>query len=125
MAPTDPPRQRWKKVKRLFLAGFLMVTATVCFLGWLASTAPGRIWLLATANRAIAPSRLQASSIRLSWFGKQEAANLVLRDKGGQAIVSVPRAVVNRGLVGLALERPLRADVLLDRGIVDIERRAD
>lgn len=102
-----------------------VLVATVAALPWLASTPPVLCRLVAMANGALAPSKIEVGSLRLAWFGPIRASGLVFRDRAGKAIVSASRATLDRGLVPLALSKPMRGVVTLDGAAVDVERRAD
>jgi translocation and assembly module TamB len=102
-----------------------VLVAVLAALPWLTSTPPFRRWIVARVNRSLAPARIEVGSVRLSWCGPIRASAVVFRDPRGKALVSVTRATLDRGIVGLALSRPLRGVLTLEGGAVDIERRAD
>jgi translocation and assembly module TamB len=122
MAPAVATRRRWIWIGGLFLASGATLLAT---LPWLASTPPVRRWIVAKANRMLAPSRIEVGSLRFSWFGPIRASAVVFRDRNGKALLSVPQARLDRGLVPLAIARPIRGVLTLEGAALDIERRPD
>lgn len=125
MLPTNSPRKPRKWLRRLLLAAILIPSLTLMSLPWLASTSPVRVFVVSTANQALAPSRLEIGSLRFSWFGNQEMRGVVLRDKQGKALVTVPRLSLHRTLRSLAMENPVGGLLVLEGAAIDIERRAD
>jgi translocation and assembly module TamB len=125
MLPTDPPRKPWKRLLKFFLAAILSVALAVVSLPWLASTSPVRALIVSTANQTLSPSRLEIGSLRFSWFGKQEMRGVVLRDKEGKALVTIPRLTLSRTLPSLALGNPIGGLLVLEGANIDIERRAN
>ncbi|WP_406696016.1 hypothetical protein V5E97_33970 [Singulisphaera sp. Ch08] len=63
--------------------------------------------------------------MRFSWFGQQEMRGVVLRDKQGKALVTIPRLSLKRSLPSLATGNPVGGLLVLDGAKIDIERRAD
>ena len=63
--------------------------------------------------------------LRLSWFAPTRTTGLVLRDAQGDAVISAPRATLDRTLWQLLFDRPRFGTLLLDRAALDIERRPD
>ena len=125
MAPDAKPRRRGRLFARFLLAGFVLLVALAAALPWLASTPPVRRWAVAKVNRSLAPAKLEIGAYRLGWFEPVRASGVVFRDKAGKAIVTAPRASLDRGLLGLVLSRPARAVLTIDGAAVDVERRAD
>jgi translocation and assembly module TamB len=76
----------------------LVPVGSIAALHWGLSTSAGRTWLLARACRALAPGRLELSSLRFSWFGPTRMTGFVLVEKGGDKVVDTPRAVWDRTL---------------------------
>ncbi len=92
---------------------------------WLLSTAPGRALVLAQVNKAIAPGRLEAKTLRFSWSGPIVASGVVLKAEGGKPVVSAPRVVWDRGLWRLLTYRPRYGTITLESALCDVTRRAD
>lgn len=125
MPPTEPPRKPWKRLRRALLAMTLVVVVVIVSLPWLASTTPVRLLVVSTANRTLAPSRLEIGSLRFSWFARQELRNVVFRNKAGKAIVSVPSIRLGRSLPSLVLGPTIGGQLVVEGANIDIERRAD
>jgi translocation and assembly module TamB len=112
----------------MLLAGALVVPiALVAALPWGLATPPGQRWLIRGANRALAPGggRIAWTALRVSWFAPAQASGLVLRDAQGDAVISAPRATLDRTLGQLLFDRPRFGTLLLDRAALDIERLPD
>jgi translocation and assembly module TamB len=119
-------RATWKR--RLVRATILIVillVAGVAFLPQILGTRPGRTFVLARVNQAIAPGRLEAKDLRFSWSGPIRAEGVVLRTGEGKAVVSAPSAVWDRGLWRLLTDRPRYGTITLVGASCDITRRED
>ncbi len=129
MTDTNPsPAARKKRRWPMLLAAALVVPiAVIAAIPWGLATPPGQRWLLRGANRGLAPGggRIAWKTLRLSWFGPTRATGLVLRDAEGDAVISAPRATLERTLMQLLFDRPRLGTLLLDRAALDIERRPD
>ena len=128
---TDPnpgPAARKKRRWPMLLAGALLVPiALIAAIPWGLSTPPGQRWLLKGANRGLAPGggRIAWTTLRVSWFAPARLTGLVLRDAQGDAVISAPRATLDRTLGQLLFDRPRFGTLLLDHAALDIERRPD
>ncbi len=123
-APTRSRRRRRRWM--MLLAALAIVPAVVlAALPWALSTAAARRRLLARANRALAPGRLELASLRFSWFGPTRMSGFVLRDPQGDRVVESPRATWDRNLRQILLDRPRLGTLTLDRARLDVERRDD
>src|SRR5438477_132094 len=91
-AAVERKRRRWWKR----LAGaLLLVLAAIAALPWGLATPPAQRWLMAQANRALAPGGggISWSSLRFSWFGPTRLEGVVLRDAQGDQVVVAPTAI--------------------------------
>ena len=129
MTDTNPsPAARKKRRWPMLLAAALVVPVTlIAAIPWGLATPPGQRWLLRGANRGLAPGggRIAWTTLRLSWFAPTRGTGLVLRDAQGDAVISAPRATLDRTLWQLLFDRPRFGTLLLDRAALDIERRPD
>ncbi len=129
MTDTNPsPAARKKRRWPMLLAGALVVPiALIAAIPWGLETLPGQRWLLSGANRSLAPGggRIAWTALHVSWFAPTRATDLVLRDAQGDAVISAPRATLDRTLGQLLFDRPRFGTLLLDRATLDIERRPD
>lgn len=124
MVHVTPNRNRRRLL--LFL-GFLVIALPVLIaaLPWIVGIPPVRRMILAGANAALAPTRVELASLRMSWVGPTRMTGLVLRDAKGKAVVSAPGATLDRSLRQLLFDRPRYGTLTLHRPVVDIERRDD
>src|SRR5262245_51039951 len=98
-----PVRRRWRWVLGALL---IAVAAAITALPMLLGTGPARRWLLARANRVLAPARFEFTAIRLSWLGPTRLRGLVLRDAEGDRVIAAPAAVWDRNLGQILFDRP-------------------
>src|SRR5436305_14372569 len=97
-------RRRWRVIA-LALVLLAPVVLAALMPVWLSSGA-GRRWLLARANRALAPGGLDASSFHFSWFGPTRIHGLVLIDHEREHVIDAPRARWDRNLWQILTDRP-------------------
>jgi hypothetical protein len=121
-----PARKKWKRP--VAVVAVLAVVALVVLIGglpqWL-STPRARRWLLAKANAALAPGRLEVGSFRFSWFGPTRMTRIVLLDPQGDRVVEAPSATWDRDLRKILFDRPRYGTLRLDRAVLDVERGRD
>src|SRR5690242_15164918 len=101
MEPQPTPRRRRRWAFRLAIALGLLVLVAVVAVGslpWWLNSPAGKRWLLARADRALAPGRLQFDTIQLSWFGPTEFTGFALVDREGDSVAKAPRAHWDRSL---------------------------
>jgi len=120
-APTRRRRRWWKVAAALLI---VVVCALAAFPVLLCS-APGRRWILEHADRALAPSRLQFDTLRLSWFGPTAMTGFVLIDAEGDRVVAASRAHWNRNLWQILFDRPRYGVLVLSGAALDVERMRD
>src|SRR5262249_29864834 len=84
----------------------------------------GRV-LTTQAGRILSPGSLEASAVRVSWFGPTEIVGTVLRDERGSRLIAADRAVFQWNLWQILFHRPETATLKLPGAELDIERRAD
>ena len=119
-------RRTWRRrLLRATLVLVVLLLLIVAALPRLLGTAPGRAFLLARVNQAIAPGRLEAKAFRFSWAGPIRAEGVVLRGPEGKAIVTAPSAVWDRGLWRLLTDRPHYGTITLEKAACDVTRRPD
>src|SRR3954468_15835372 len=99
------PRKRsfLRRLVRAVVVLVLVVGVATAALPWLMSTSLARRAVVAAGNRAVAPSKVGVSGISLSWTGSIRLSGVTLRDKDGKTLVSARHAVLDRGLIPLAL----------------------
>ncbi len=120
------PRRGWRRLRRLLLLlPMLGVVALVAALPQILGTPPVRRLVLEQVNQLYAPTSIELAGVRASWFGSIEMTGLVLRDSEGKAVVSAPRAVLDRSLLQLLLDRPDYGTLTLFDAEADIERHPD
>ena len=124
MANLETPRRRRRWWHAAALAAGLIVVL-IAALPWLLGTAPVRRWLLAKANRALAPGSVRVEAIRLSWFGPTHLTRVMLRDPQGHPVIVAPLATWDRSLAAILRDGGNRGTLTLDGATVDVERRAD
>src|SRR5512135_183705 len=115
-------RRRWWKAGAALTIGLIALLAAI---PWGLGTGPGRRWVVARANRVLAPGRLELGSLGLSWFGPTRITGLVLRDARGDRVVVAPRATWDRSLGQLVTDRARYGVLVLDRATLDVERLPD
>ncbi len=125
MDDQTPRKSLARRLLRLVVILSLLGVLVVGALPWLLSLPPGRAAILAVVNRSIAPSRLNASGLSLSWAGSIRVSGLSLRDKSGKTLVSARQAVLDRGLISLAMDHNRLGILTVDGASIDVERRAD
>ena len=124
-----PPQPRPRRRRRLLWTslGLLaagLAAAVAAAPRWL-SRGTGRAWLVAQADAALAPGRLELATLRLTWFGPTRLTGVVLRDREGDPVVTAPSATWDRGLWQALFDRPRLGTIRLDGAAVDAERRDD
>ncbi|HEV3164737.1 MAG TPA: hypothetical protein VGZ22_11975 [Isosphaeraceae bacterium] len=110
---------RWWKVLTVVA---ILVLATMASVPWLLSTPPGRRWVLARVERAMAPGKLGLTTLRLSWFGPTEMTGFVLFDHQGDRVVVAPRATWHRNFWQILFARPRLGTLELTHAALDVER---
>ena len=125
MDDQTPRKSLARRLLRLAVILSLLAIAVIGALPWLLSLPPGRDAVLAAVNRSIAPSRLSATGLSLSWAGSIRVSGLSLRDKAGKTLLSARLAVLDRGLLALASDHSRLGTLTVDGASIDVERRAD
>lgn len=116
-------RSRWRR-----LAGAAALVALVAIGGLLVglpkivSGPVARRILTARAGRILSPGGLQASSVRLSWFGPTEIDEPVLLDGRGARLIVAQRATVDWSLWHVLFQQPDSLTLELPGAALDIER---
>ncbi len=116
---------RARRLRRLFLLFVVVAMASIAALPWVLSWPIVQRRLAAAANRILAPGSVEFASIRLSWFRPTEITGFVLRSAQGNPVLSGPRAVFEWNLWQILAAQPGTATLKIERGDLDIERRAD
>jgi len=124
MANHEAPR-RWRRTWKVLGLGAGLLAVAFAGLPWLLGTTPARRWLLARANRALAPGSVRVETIRLSWFGPTRLTGVALVDAQGDRVIAAPRATWDRSLAAILALRGHLGTLTLDGATLDIERRAD
>ena len=124
--PQDAPKPR----RRRLLWGLLGLAILAPALGALAvpralSGRSGRAWLLAKANRVLAPGRLELAALEFSWFGPTRLRGLALVDAEGDRVLTADRATWDRTLGQVLFRRPKLGTLRIERPVLDVERRPD
>ncbi|HEX8199443.1 MAG TPA: hypothetical protein VF590_03070 [Isosphaeraceae bacterium] len=123
---SPPPGSRSRRRLGIALAaGTLAALALIAAVPWALSTPPARRWLLARADRALAPAGLDVASWRLSWFRPTRLTGLVVRDRQGDRVLAAPGATWDRNLWQILFDRPRFGTLDLGAAALDVERRAD
>lgn len=125
MANSNPTRRRRRMVLTIVAAIVVAIVGTVAALPWLLATPPGRRWLLARADRALAPGSVHFDTLRLSWFGPTRMSGFVLRDAQGDRVVVARSANWDRNLRQILFDRPRFGTLRLSGGQLDLERLPD
>jgi hypothetical protein len=118
---TRPPR-RWRIA---LLAALIAAAALLAVLPQLVSRSVARRILTTRARQILAPGSLEATAVRVSWFGPTEIDGAVLRDERGAHLVAADRAVFEWNLWQILFHRPDTATLKLPGAAVEIERFAD
>ena len=119
-------RSTWKRRLILTVAGLaLLGIAAVAAIPRLLSTPVGKAFVLSRVNRAIAPGRIEATSLRFSWAGPTLGRGVVLKSAEGKAIVSAPEVTWDRGIWRLLVGRPNYGTITLVGASCDVTRRDD
>ena len=121
-------RRRRRFRRRLGIAVFLLFAIPIALavaLPTLLSTGPGRGLVLSIADKMVAPTRVSASDLKLSWFGPTRFRNLKLIDAAGKVVVDAPTASLDRSVWQLLFSRPDYGTLTLQKPIVDIKRYED
>ena len=118
-----PPRRRIGR--RILLGVSLVLVALVAAFPLFASSERVRVYLLAKANAAMSPGRLEVERFRFSWFSPTEIDGLAIYDPHGKKVIHAGRAVWGRTLYGVLFRQPDYGLLTLDGLALDIERRAD
>jgi hypothetical protein len=123
MIDKGPRRRRW--LWFIPLVAVVVAATAVAALPWWLGTASGRRWVVARANRAMAPGRLELEGLSVSWFGPTRVRGVTIRDSEGEAVVAAPEGTWDRTLGQFLFERP-RLGTLTLRGVnLDVDRRPD
>ena len=127
MAPPEPARSWLRRRRWLVVASAVAIAliVAVAALPTALSTPPARRWLLARANRALAPGSIAANALRFSWFGPTTATALVLRDQRGEVLIDADLARLGRSFAGLLLDRPRYGTLILTGARVEVDWRRD
>src|SRR5690242_19085106 len=120
MADPNPNRRRRRKLWRTLAVLLVLVVAATAAFPWFLGTAPARRWLLARANRTLAPGGLEVTTFRFSWFGPTEMTGFVIRDPQGDRVVKAARATWDRNLAQILFDRPRYGTLTLDRADLDV-----
>ncbi|MFO0952324.1 MAG: hypothetical protein U0835_14470 [Isosphaeraceae bacterium] len=120
-----PPRRFLRRIAVCGLALLAALGALLAALPSLLSSSRGRDFLLARADQALAPGSVQVGSFGFSWFGPTRMTDVVLRDHHKEAVVTAPRATLDRTLFQLIFDRPRLGTLELQQGFLDAEREAD
>src|SRR4051812_16270601 len=67
--PGQRRRRHWGWRSKVLAGGVLTLLAVIAAIPWALATPPGQRWLLAQANRKLAPGRVAWESLHVSWFG--------------------------------------------------------
>ena len=119
----NQPTLRRGRRRRLIVMGALSVAAlSLLALPVGLGTATARAWIVARANRLLAPGKLELGSLRFSWIGSTTITGLVLRDAQGEAVLAAPKATWDRNLFQILFARPNLGTLRLDRAEIDAER---
>jgi translocation and assembly module TamB len=116
------PRRRWRWVA---LTVLLIGAGLIVSLPWLLKMPAAQRRLAAEANKILAPSSVEFSEVRLSWFRSTEIASVVLHDARGDRLVAAPRATFSWSLWQILVSHPKTAILAIKECDVDIERSAD
>jgi hypothetical protein len=111
----------------VWIAGVLLVLAlaAVAALPWWLGTPPARRMLLARANAAMAPAKVEVAAFRFSWFGPTKLKGFTLRDAQGTPVLQSPAITWSRSLSQIVRGGPLRGTFDVDALLIDIVREAD
>jgi len=107
------------------LAFLLIAAGLIAALPWLLRIPAAQRRMAALANNLLAPSSVEFSAIRLSWFQPTEITNVVLHDAQGDRLLAAPRATFGWNLRQMLVNRPKEATLTIQQGDLDIERFAD
>src|SRR5262249_11403194 len=104
------PARRGRLWRRLAIVAAVVLVSGIVGVGvglpmWL-NSASGRAWLLAGANRAMAPGRLDVATFRYSWFGPTRMTGFRIIDPQGDVVVDAPRAVWSPNLFRVLFDKP-------------------
>src|SRR5581483_1513616 len=113
-------RRSWRRLA-VVLAVALVGLALGVGLGLPArlNSASGRAWLLARANRALAPGRLEVATFRYSWFGPTRMTGFRIIDPQGDAVVDAPRATWSPNLFRILFDKPRYGTLRLEGAALD------
>lgn len=120
------PRKSWWR--RLLVLGLVLVVGAAGLVGalpWVLGLPAVRARALAAVNRAVAPSRVGLTGIRVSWGGPVRLEGVSLTGSGGKRLLSADSAVLDRGLFALMRDRNDLGTLTVNGLAVDVERRAD
>lgn len=123
MADNIPKRR--KRWRRLFAGLSIIAIAVILAVPWALGTPRARRWLIVRANAALAPARMDMTSIRFSWFGPTRITHLVLVDAQGDRVVDSPHATWDRNLWQVLFDGSRLGTLLLHGAALDVERLAD
>ncbi|HWE40492.1 MAG TPA: hypothetical protein VG406_28350 [Isosphaeraceae bacterium] len=123
MIAKGPRRRRWLWL--IPLVAIVLAATAVAALPWWLGTGPGRRWVVARANRALAPGRLELQGLKVSWFGPAQLRGVTIRDREGDAVVAAPEATWDRTLGQFLSDRPRLGTLTLRGAKLDVERRPD
>ena len=119
---SERPKRRWNRILLCLAAGLLLIAAVGFFgLPWWLGTKGGRDWLLAQADKKLAPARLEVDSFQWSWFGPTRMRGFVIRDHEGEPVVSAPVAVWDRNLWQAIRDSPRYGTLHLQQPNLQIE----
>lgn len=116
-----PKRKRWK-----WLVGLaLFLLGVIAALPYVASSMRARDWLLAKANAALSPGRLEIQEFRFSWFRPTEIRGMTIFDPQGKTVVDSRIVHWSRNLIGIVFDQPRYGTLRLEDAVLDIERHED
>ncbi len=124
MTATGPgrARRRWRFIA---LAVSLVGAGLIAALPWVLELPAVQRRLAAEANRILAPSSVDFSAIRFSWFRPTEISNFVLRDAQNDQVVTAPQAAFQWNLGEILFNRRKSAILAIHQAKLDIERLPD
>src|SRR5262249_7689541 len=98
--------RRWKRWLACLVILLLLLATAIAALPFALSTPPAKRWLLARANRELAPARLEVGAIQFSWFSPTYIRGVALIDAEGDRVLSAPRAIWDPTLKNWLFDHP-------------------
>jgi translocation and assembly module TamB len=115
-----PRRRKWWIAALAAALGLSLIALAA--LPWWLGTDRARGWLLAKANRVLAPGSIDLATFRCSWVGPLRVTGFVLRDADGEPVAAAKTATLDRNLFQLLFLRPQFGTLRLDGALIDAER---